>query len=99
MFLGVKKLALPGVKVILIRASLVFCFVKIFYQSGPPDITPKKMPIAILWFKIASISFVLLSTFSHFAVFDGEITPSRQKKKQVSFVLLSTFRHFVNKIA
>ena len=40
------------------------------------------------------ISFALLSTFRNFALYERELTPSRQKKENLSFVLLSTFRNF-----
>ena len=35
-----------------------------------------------------------MNFFCNFAIKDGEITPSRQKKKRFFFVLLSTFRNF-----
>ena len=37
---------------------------------------------------------IFLLFFPNFAVYDGELTPSRQKKKSFLFVLLSTFRNF-----
>ena len=42
------------------------------------------------------IYFVLLSFFRNFAIKDGELTPSRQKKETSFFVLCSTFRNFAS---
>lgn len=43
-----------------------------------------------LYGKIAITS----NNFRNFAIGNGEITPSRQIKKQVSIILLSTIRNF-----
>ena len=43
--------------------------------------------------------FAFRSICTIFAIKDGEITPSRQKKKRVFFVLLSTFRNFADEMA
>ena len=41
---------------------------------------------------------IIWDFFRNFAIKDGELTPSRQKKRKNSFVLLSTFRNFAAKI-
>ena len=41
-----------------------------------------------------TFSFCISLVFSIFAIIDGEITLSRQKKETSFFVLLSTFRKF-----
>ena len=41
---------------------------------------------------------LFLVFFRNFAIKDGEITPSRQKKETSFFVLLSTFRNFASEL-
>lgn len=44
--------------------------------------------------KYFEIITITSNNFRNFAIGNGEITPSRQIKKQVSIILLSTIRNF-----
>lgn len=48
--------------------------------------------------KYYEIITITSNNFRNFAIGNGEITPSRQIKKQVSIILLSTIRNFATPI-